>query len=96
MDEPSSERRQLIGSPLGEPDLNGNVLALDPTEVAEALPECVQVRLIPSRRSLVQVSYPPYLARLLRAGREWRNEDSTRDHPQECAPLHRWFHRGGV
>lgn len=48
----SRERRQLIGLPLGEPGVNGDILAFHPTEVAEPLAQGIQVGPITVRRSL--------------------------------------------
>ena len=40
----SRELGELIALPFGVPDLNSDVLALDPAEIAKSLSECLQER----------------------------------------------------
>src|SRR5215468_1987228 len=90
-DEISCETCELIGVPLGEPELQGNVLALDPPELAEPLPECIQVEPLIGRRSVVQVPDPTNLPGLLRLGRERPGEEHRTRASKERSTIHYWI-----
>src|SRR5215471_10303563 len=87
-DEFGGERREAIRFPLGEPNFKGDVLALNPAEVAEPTSERLEVRLVTFCRPLVEISDAPHLARLLRLGSERRGEDTRGNRGNECPALH--------
>src|ERR1051325_1797510 len=53
MHELRREPGEPIGLSLGEPSFNGDISALDPTEIAQPLPKPVYIGLATGRRSLV-------------------------------------------
>ena len=87
-DEISCESCELIGVPLGEPDLQDNVLALDSPELAEPLPECIQIEPLIGGRSVVQVPDLANLPRALRLGGERRGEEATGQGTEERPTFH--------
>ena len=63
-------------------------LPLDPAEIAESLPEGVQVGLVAGLRSQVQIPDPSQPPRLLRPSRPRRGEKAQHQRADECASVH--------
>ena len=89
--EPDQLGRQ-VGQPV-DPILrisivDDNILALNPPELAQPMPERVeQVRPI-GRGRRAKKTYPRHLSRLLRVGGERRGEEATRQAADERPPIH--------
>jgi hypothetical protein len=90
-DELGGESGKPFCLPLGESDIYGDVLALDPTKIPESLPECFEVRPVTSCRSLVEIADPPHLPRLLRLSGERRGEEYRTRASEECAAADHWM-----
>src|SRR5262249_7589680 len=87
-DEISCESCELIGVPLGEPDLQDHVPALDPPDLAEPLPKGLQIEPLIGGRSVVQVPDLANLPRLLRLSGERRGEEAAGHGTEECSTFH--------
>jgi hypothetical protein len=90
-DEVSSELGKPILLSLRVANVNGNVLALVPAELAKSSTECLQVRRTRGRRSEFEIPDPRDLRGLLRLCSRNRREyaQSEDDRPQD--PLANWF-----
>ncbi len=68
--------------------VDDNILALNPPELAQPLPERVEQGRPIGRGRHTKKTYPRHLSRLLRPGGERRGEEATRQGPKERAPVH--------
>ena len=89
--EPDQLGRQ-VGQPV-DPILrisivDDNILALNPPELAQPLPERVEQGWPIGRGRQAKKSYPRHLSRLLRVGGERRGDEAARDGGHESASRH--------
>lgn len=76
---------EALESSLAVPVFQGDVLALDPAEIAQTLPKrIIQVR----GWTIADHADSPDFPRLLGLGGERRSEETARQRPNECPPVH--------
>jgi hypothetical protein len=68
--------------------VDDNILALNPPELAQPLPERVEQGRPIGRGRQTKKTYPRHLPRLLRLGGERRGEEAARQGPEERPPVH--------